>query len=190
MIKTHGNIQTFIKKVLNEEYVSGKTVLEVGSYDVNGNITDFIQSLHPHTYTKTDMRDGPNVDLVCDITHSVEHLGHEYWDVVICLETLEHVKDWKAAMRNMKMLVKPGGILVLTTRSHGYPQHDYPNDYWRFGVDDMKAIFSDWAVMVAKEPNPQGVFAFAYKPLSYTCDERWAGGMVNWDVLSVEEVIK
>ena len=38
----------------------------------------------------------------------------ERFELVTCLETLEHVADWRAALRHLVARVAPGGLLVLT----------------------------------------------------------------------------
>ena len=41
-------------------------------------------------------------------------LGHESFDLVLCLSTLEYVEDDRTAVRSMAAALRPGGILVLT----------------------------------------------------------------------------
>ena len=73
---------------------------------------------------------------------------------------LEHVLDWRSAVWNLKSVVKPGGALILTTRSRGFYFHGYPCDYWRFGIEDMRVIVSDMDVELLESDNPTspGVF--------------------------------
>lgn len=48
------------------------------------------------------------------------------FDVVISIETIEHLKDPAAFLNGVKRVVKPGGIIVLSC----------PNDYWYYPRDD------------------------------------------------------
>lgn len=58
---------------------------------------------------------------VCD----VRHLGERAdllckFDVVVCLETIEHILDDHKLMVNIRMCLKPGGVLLLTTPNRGF----------------------------------------------------------------------
>ena len=145
--------------------VAGKRVLDVGSYDVNGSVRDGIEMLGCAEYIGVDMRDGPGVDEVCDTVKLVERFGVESFDIIISTEMLEHVEDWRAAISNMKRVCKRGGLMLITTRSKGFPRHDYPGDFWRYEIDDMKTIFADCERLKLREdPQDPGVFLLARKP--------------------------
>jgi SAM-dependent methyltransferase len=92
-------------------------------------------------------------------------LAKNSFDLVITTEMLEHVQDWKAVIANMKGVLKPGGVIFITTRSEGFPFHEYPGDYWRFEVEDMREIFSDFKIeTLLPDPSEPGVFIRARKP--------------------------
>src|SRR3989344_2408900 len=55
----------------------------------------------------------------------------EEFEMVLCTEVLEHLKNPSLALQEMKRVLKKDGLLVLTTR-FVYPLHDTPGDYWRF----------------------------------------------------------
>ncbi len=148
--------------------VAGKRVLEVGSYDVNGSVRDGIEMLGCAEYVGVDMRDGPGVDVVCDAVNLVERFGVESFDIIISTEMMEHVEHWRAAISNIKRVCKRGGLILITTRSRGFPKHDYPGDFWRFEVNDMKTIFADCErLKLQKDPQDPGVFLLARKPQGF-----------------------
>jgi 2-polyprenyl-3-methyl-5-hydroxy-6-metoxy-1,4-benzoquinol methylase len=37
------------------------------------------------------------------------------FDLISCLETIEHVKDYSAAIKNVRSLLKPGGLLIISS---------------------------------------------------------------------------
>jgi hypothetical protein len=83
-------------------------------------------------------------------------------------------------MRGMIDVQKPGGVLVLTTRSAGFPLHGYPDDHWRFPVESMGEILYAAGLVVERcEPDPDpaspGVFAKAGKPDGWTWPANVAG---------------
>ena len=162
----HESVKTFIGRFATESVVRNKYVLEVGSYDVNGSVRPLIESYAPAEYIGTDMREGPGVDVVVDAASLGQRFGIGRFDLVVCAEVLEHVEDWRTAVDNIKRMLKPGGLLLLTTRSKGFPLHEYPGDYWRFEREDMQVIFADMdALEVESDPQAAGVFVVACKPL-------------------------
>jgi 2-polyprenyl-3-methyl-5-hydroxy-6-metoxy-1,4-benzoquinol methylase len=42
------------------------------------------------------------------------------FDIIICLEVLEHLKDDKKAVLNLSSCIKPGGYLIASVPSHFY----------------------------------------------------------------------
>ena len=159
----------FMDRFLTEATVKGKNILEVGSYDVNGSVRPLAMRHNPRSYIGTDMREGPGVDEVVDACKLDVRFGAERFDVVICAEMLEHAEDWRSVVENMKSVLKEGGLLLLTTRSKGYPLHDFPSDHWRFEVDDMKRIFADMDVLTLEsDPQDPGVFVAAVDPEMYS----------------------
>jgi SAM-dependent methyltransferase len=128
---------------LFNEPISGKRVLEVGSQDVNGSIRPFVEALGPKEYIGADMAAGKSVDVVCDSSGLIERFGKDSFDAVISSSMIEHTRDWKAAVHNMKSVCKPGGLILLTTCAPGFQYHGYPYDFWRYELQDLKDIFSD-----------------------------------------------
>ena len=107
--------------------------LDVGSFDVNGSVRYLFED-----YTGMDMRAGPNVDVVHDACSLP--FGNDTFDTVTCLEMLEHCKYPFIAVDEMVRVLKPGGVLVVTAPSIGFPEHNYPSDYWRFTTEAMKVL--------------------------------------------------
>lgn len=153
---------------LSPELVQGKRVIDVGACDFNGSIRPLVESWNPSEYLGVDIIAGPCVDEVCSADDLLAKFGPNSFDIVLSIEMLEHSRFWKQSISNMKHICKPGGQLILTTRSLGYPCHGYPNDFWRFGVEDMKEIFSDFEIVeVQSDYQAPGVFVSASKPLGF-----------------------
>jgi SAM-dependent methyltransferase len=163
----------FVLGVLPSGAVSGKRILEVGSYDTTGSVRPGIEALGPASYVGVDIMPGPSVDVVCDVMDLSERFGAESFDVVISTEMVEHVRDWRRAFRNMFDVLAIGGLLVVTTRSRGFPWHPAPEDFWRYEPGDMAAITYGMDVLaIDQDALSPGVFVGARRTVAAMADLR------------------
>lgn len=158
----------FVSSNLLPTDVAGKRVLEVGAYDVNGSVRPLVAVMQPDSYLGVDIEPGPGVDMVCDAGKLVEKFGLNSFDLLICMEVIEHVRDWRHIITNLKNVLAPGGVIILSTRSRGFVYHGYPFDFWRFEKEEMELVFSDFKLEVS-EPDSMypGIFIKARKPVDY-----------------------
>lgn len=96
----------------------GVRILDVGSWDVNGNLRYMIGE--GSSYLGVDVSYGPNVDLVLP--------GHEVRDnvgfgAVLSAECLEHDQHWPDTLLNMWKLLVPGGIMAISCATTGRLEH-------------------------------------------------------------------
>lgn len=150
---------------LTSAEIQEKRVLEIGAMDVNGSLRKTIELFCPNEYIGVDIERGSGVDVVCGAEEILEKFGAESFDAVISTEMLEHVQDWKTVVSNIKNVCRPGGIILLTTRSYGFKYHGYPHDFWRYELEDMQNIFSDFEIQALQsDPEAPGVFLKAKRP--------------------------
>ena len=106
----------FINHVEPQEF-KNRRVIEVGSKYINGSIRPFIERiLKPREYIGVDIEPGKFVDIIVPAEKLLEYFGAEAFDVVICTETLEHIRDWRPAINNMKGVLKRGGYIYNHSR--------------------------------------------------------------------------
>lgn len=175
----HTSVHTWAASAFGPDLVTGKTVCEVGAYIVNGTVRPAIEAHAPVSYLGVDIEAGPGVDLVADVGTLPEQFP-EGFGLVVSTEMLEHVADWRAAIKSLVRLVAPGGNLAVTTRSPGFPYHPYPIDCWRYPVPLMAEILEASGLTVLScEPDPEqdGVFAVASKPMTWREPEGWLEGI-------------
>lgn len=111
----HDSVHAFASRALASRWlVEGSRVLEVGSYDVNGSVRAYVESLGCALYLGVDACPGPGVDVVRDacVPGLCESVGGPF-DLVVCTEMLEHAENWRVAVENIKSCVRPGGRLLL-----------------------------------------------------------------------------
>lgn len=161
----HDSVHDFAHRVIKPEYVVGKTVLEVGSYFVNGTLRPWIQWMKPSCYVGVDVRPGPGVDRVVSCEKLTDEMLPDAWDLVVCTETLEHVSDWRRCITELAAAVRPGGYLLLTTRT---PEPDVvlDHDHWVFTSRLMKDALVNLGLsdlVVEDDPEIVGVLSFAHK---------------------------
>lgn len=182
----HPTAMDFCCRTLTAEIIADKLVLEVGSFDVNGTVRPHVESLNPARYLGVDASPGPCVDEVVDCEQLANHVGYGAWDVVITTEMLEHVRDWRACMLQLVYVVRPGGLLLITTRSPGFPYHPFPEDHWRYTNAQMRAIMGalELEVLTVEDDPEPGVFVLARRP-----DLSVVDNAARLQALSVESVV-
>ena len=164
----HGTCILFGCTNLKDKEINAKKVLEIGSLDINGSLRCYIESFNPEEYVGIDIVNGRGVDCICTVENLIDEFGTEKFDLVVATEVIEHIKDWKIAISNMKNICKSDGIILITTRSVGFPIHGYPHDYWRFEFNDMEEIFSDCEIVaIENDHSVPGVFAKIKKPSNF-----------------------
>jgi SAM-dependent methyltransferase len=165
----HPSAYAFATTALTAGQVAGARVVESGSYNYNGSVRPVLEALGPASYLGTDAQPGPGVDLVCPAELLPGKLGEGSADVVITAEMLEHAQAWREAVAGLVSVLAPGGLLVLTTRSPGFPYHPHPGDFHRFTLDHMGGVAEACGLEVLRleaDPDPAspGVFLLARKP--------------------------
>lgn len=153
-------IQEWAAEVIAPGMIRGRSVLEVGSYDVNGSLRPMVEAMEPSFYLGVDVREGPGVD---ELARAEDVWQRPGWLNVICTETLEHVENWAGALLSMQMAVHPGGWLFLSTCVPGFPRHEYPDDFWRFTPAFMRQAFGGFDLVDVRS-NDSTVMVAAHKP--------------------------
>ncbi len=118
----------------------GKTILELGSGKKEGG---------KQYYSGKRFFDSSNTFIQTDINPSYGHKVvdatkmkyKEEFDIILCMNVLEHVFDFQVAVNNMYKAIKKGGKVAIFVPAM-YPLHDEPHDYWRFTEHSLRRVLS------------------------------------------------
>lgn len=126
-------------KICSKHLQSPDPIYEFGSYQVPGQ--EHISNLrcyYPNKkYYGADMREGPGVDVILNL-HQID-LPDASAGTLLMLDTIEHVEYPRKAMDEIHRILKPGGILLMSSVMC-FPIHDYPHDYWRFTPEAFRSL--------------------------------------------------
>lgn len=113
-----------------------------------------------------DMDPDRKPDLVADV-HHMDVFADNTFDCILCTEVLEHCyAPWKAAEEMFRVL-KPGGILLLSTR-FVYPLHDTPHDYFRFTKYGLQMLFHNYRILeLREEAAPEETMGILYQRMAF-----------------------
>jgi SAM-dependent methyltransferase len=129
---------------------------------------NYYQPLFPgRRYIKQDMQDfdPPCIDILCDIS-DMKPISDESIGLVLNLESLEHISYPQKAIDEIRRILKPEGLLILTTVMH-FKIHPAPKDYWRFTPEGLELLLGRFKILdCTLEGNlkrPKGIWVTARK---------------------------
>jgi SAM-dependent methyltransferase len=165
-------------------------LVEVGARAADGQ--EAIANLRPmfgaDEHIGCDIQEGTGVDRIEDV-HDLS-FADESIGTVICLETLEHVADPIRAVQEMHRVLRPGGVLAISSIMF-FPIHEHPWDFWRFtpeGFERLLVPFENSLVLAhGYRYLPEGVYGVGVKgpepklteellPRTKALADHWADG--------------
>ena len=146
----HAEAQDFIRRASGMIDPPDR-VIEFGAQDVNGTPR---WAWPDAEWLGVDIERGPGVNVVADITSLVPSAWLNLFDLGICTEVLEHVKDAHKGFDNLLACVKPGGHVLVTVATTGRAPHAcnggpvgsewYRNiEPWELVRDDLEPVLQE-----------------------------------------------
>lgn len=100
------------------EAFKNKKVLDIGSFDVNGNEKPWFDDCD---FIGLDIGPGKGVDVVCPANEY--DAPDKSFDTIISCECWEHNPFYKESIQNAVRMLKPGGYFIFTCATTGRPVH-------------------------------------------------------------------
>jgi SAM-dependent methyltransferase len=119
---------------------AGRTVVEIGSQDVNGSLRDVAPG--GCNYVGVDFVAGKGVDVVLTDPYRFP-FADNHADAVVTSSCFEHCQFFWITFLETMRIVKPDGLVYVNAPSGGV-YHRYPTDNWRFYPDAGLAL-NAWA---------------------------------------------
>lgn len=136
------NVSNFIRK-------AGK------KYDKKGLLLDIAPQIHEGAspYFKTikvlilDIDEKAKADYTADICKNNKKLiPNNYFDFVVCTEVLEHVLNPFAAVMEIERVLKPKGLVFIST-PFNFRIHGPSPDCWRFTEHGLRVLLSNFKII-------------------------------------------
>lgn len=122
------HLDAWLEKKARENVAPGSRILDIGAGDA-----PYARYFSNARYETADLAiyDKSYADLtyVCDVT--ALPVRNESYDIVICTQVLEHVRDPLSALTEISRVLKPGGQAWLSAPFF-YEEHEIPYDFFRF----------------------------------------------------------
>lgn len=142
LLKIRANIEQFLARCGQQYSRAGAMVLDVAPQDHRGAAPHF-QTSTLHTL---DINPLSGATYVADLCASSTGVPHDSYDYVVCTEVLEHTLQPFTAVGNLRKLLKPGGLIFVTT-PFNFRIHGPLPDCWRFTEHGLRALFHDYEIL-------------------------------------------
>lgn len=175
------------------EYVKNKQTADIGCADGYGTqyLAAFTQSTIGVDYSEATIAearkkhaDKTNLSFISGSVPPIP-LADESVDVVTAFQFIEHIHERTAFMRDVKRVLKPGGIFICTTPNNKMSIARNPFHVHEFTFAEMekeaKAIFDKFEL--------QGVQGNEKVNKYYADNAAWAKKILKWDPLSIHKII-
>ena len=112
-------VKEFKNFYINNNFKKDVDILEIGSFDVNGNMRNLFDFCK--TFSGVDLVNGPNVDIVMNGS-DIDKLNKKF-DIIISCECFEHAKNWSIIFEKMCNITKEDSFIIFSVASTGRIEH-------------------------------------------------------------------
>ena len=157
------HVNAFIRRTAENYGIKGQLLLEIGPQERSEVKINFdmcnIETL--------DLVPDYNPDVVGDLTKYNAHIKDSTYDIVSCLEVLEHTVNPFSAVEELRRITKDGGYILFSAPLN-WRIHGPAPDCWRFTEFGWKVLLKDFDIIeIDKLDTPdRNLFPIKYNVLA------------------------
>lgn len=125
-------------------YFDGASVLEIGSYNVNGSARDYFKGAA--RYVGVDHCAGPGVDVVAE-ARATDFSKVPAFDTLVYLSVFEHDPAWRAGFEQNLKWLRNGALLIVGWGAEGNLRHG-PEPWAPVPARDVLTAAKSWDVII------------------------------------------
>lgn len=141
-------------KVIDRYYI--EKFLAANAKDIKGRVLELGDNSYTVKFggdkvTKSDVlhyvAGNPNATIIGDLTKA-DNIESNIFDCIILTQSLQMIYDFRSAVKHLHRILKPNGVLLVTT--HGTSKIcrvlgvDSWGEYWRFTAQSSKILFEEF----------------------------------------------
>ncbi len=143
LAKLRANVERFMQEVGNRFAFPGALLLDVAPQDHRGARPFFKHEVRIETL---DIDPSSGATFIADLCNCADTVGMDRYDFIVCTEVLEHTRQPFHAVRNMHQMLKPGGLVFVST-PFNFRIHGPLPDCWRFTEHGLKELFDAFEIL-------------------------------------------
>lgn len=166
-LMTREHLSSFINRVAKIHNQEGKKLLEIGSQDRS----EVKEAFNMCNIETLDLVPDYNPDIIGDITKYNAHIKDSTYDIIACLEILEHTLNPFSAIEELRRICKHEGHILFSAPLN-WRIHGPVPDCWRFTEFGWKVLLKDFDIIeIDKLETPdRNLFPIKYNILA-KCDK-------------------
>jgi SAM-dependent methyltransferase len=166
-LSTREHLNSFINRIAKTYGGDNKKLLEIGSQDRS----EVKNAFHMCSIETLDLVPNYNPDIIGDITKYNSHIEDSTYDIIACLEILEHTLNPFSAIEELRRITKDEGYILFSAPLN-WRIHGPAPDCWRFTEFGWRVLLKDFDIIeIDKLETPdRNLFPIKYNILA-KCDK-------------------
>jgi hypothetical protein len=141
-LSTREHLNSFINRIAKTYGGDNKKLLEIGSQDRS----EVKNAFHMCSIETLDLVPNYNPDIIGDITKYNSHIEDSTYDIIACLEILEHTLNPFSAIEELRRITKDEGYILFSAPLN-WRIHGPAPDCWRFTEFGWRVLLKDFDII-------------------------------------------